>query len=105
MFRAGVVGPLAGSRALPTAFGRDDQAGGVGIESLGDQFFRGAWAIGVSSVDQVAAQFDSSSQRRQGRSLVGWRTPDTRPSDAHGSVAQAVDGEVASYGESARICG
>src|SRR5579872_3114065 len=95
MFGAGVVDPLAGTDALPSAFGGDNEAGGVGVQGLGDEFFGDVGAVGVGGVDEVDAEFDSAAQRAKGGTAVGGRSPDAFSSDAHGPVAEAVNGEIA----------
>ncbi len=69
---AGVVLPDAGAVAHPAGLGGDDQAGGIGPEGFGDQFFRDIGAVGVGSVNEVDAEFDGAAQRGE------WRLRDRR---------------------------
>ena len=62
MIGAGVVYPLAGADALPSALGSDDEVGGVGREGFGDEFFRDIGAVGVGGVDEVDAEFDGAAE-------------------------------------------
>src|ERR1035437_6835469 len=88
---AGIMDPLPGTYALPPSLGGDDQAGGIRVESFGDQFFRDVWAVRVGGVDQVDAEFNRTPQGCQARRLVSRRSPDAGAGDAHGSIAHTID--------------
>ena len=71
VFGACIVGPLAWSGALPSAFGGDHQISRIRIERLGDQFFRCAGPVGVGRINQVDAKLDGAAQRRERCGFVG----------------------------------
>src|ERR1700723_1130559 len=99
VFGAGIMGPLAWARALPSALGRDDQSGLIRIERLGDQLFRCPGAIGIRGVNQVYIELDRPLQSSKGRrSVRGW-SPDAGSGDAHRAIAHTVDGEIAADGQ------
>ena len=95
MLRAGVVDPLAGADALPSALGGDDETSGIGREGFGDQFFGDIGAVGVGGVDEVDSKFNGATQGGDGGSMIGGRSPDAFAGDAHGAIAEAVDCEIA----------
>lgn len=92
---AGVVDPLAGSGALPAALGGDDEAVGIGMEGLGDEVLGDVGAVGVGGVNEVDAELDGAAEGGNGGVAVFWGAPDAGAGEAHGSVAEAVYGEVA----------
>ena len=102
---AGVVLPDAGAVAHPAGLGGDDQAGGIGRERFGDQFFRDVGAVGVGGVNEVDAELDGAAQRGEGAGDVGGRAPDALAGDAHGAEAHAVDGEIAAEGDGSGLRG
>jgi hypothetical protein len=87
-----VVDPLAGADTLPSALGGDDESGGVGMESFGDELFGDVGAVRVGGIDEVDAEFDGSAKGGNGGIAIGGWPPDAFAGDAHGSVAEAVDG-------------
>ena len=105
MFRAGIVRPLAGARALPSTFGCDHQSSRIGVECFRDQLFGGARAVGVGRVNQIHAEFNRPPQGRKRSSLVCGRSPHAWPCDAHRAIAHPVDGEITTNGERAGSCG
>jgi hypothetical protein len=92
---AGVVDPLGRADALPSALGGDDEIGGVGVEGFRDEFFRDVGAVGVCRVDEVDAELDGAAEGRDAGVAICGRSPDAFAGDAHGSVAETVDGEFA----------
>ena len=94
MLRAGVVSPLGGARALPSALGGDYKTCEVGVEGLSDEFFGDVRAVGVGGVDEVDSQFNGAAEGSDGGGvIVGW-SPDAFTGDSHGAVAETVHGEV-----------
>src|SRR5215469_2570639 len=93
MFGAGVVGPLAGADALPSALGGDDEAGGVGKECFGDELFAHVGAVGVGGVDEVDVELDGAAEGGERAGLVLGFAPDACAGDAHGAVAEAIHDE------------
>jgi hypothetical protein len=92
---AGVVDPLGGANALPSALGGDDEVGGVRVERFGEEFFRDVGAVGVGGVDEVDAEFDGTAEGCDTGVAIGGRSPNAFAGDAHGSVPETVDGEFA----------
>ena len=86
----GFRGALAGK----AAFGGDDEAGGVGVKGFGDQIFGDAGAVGVGGVEEVDAEFDAAAKEIARVFAVGGLAPGAFADEAHGAVAEAVDGEV-----------
>ena len=95
VFGAGVVGPLAGSDALPTSLGGDDKIGGVGMEGFRDEFFCDVGAVGVGSIDEIHAEIDGAMEDADGFEAIFRRAPDASSGDAHGSIAETVNDEIA----------
>ena len=91
--------PLCGADALPSALGPNHHPGGVGIEGLGDQFFRNIRTVRVGGIDEVDAQFNRAAQGGECRRLILGRAPDSLACNAHGSIAQTVHSEVAAQGD------
>jgi hypothetical protein len=107
-----VVNPLAGADTLPSALGGDDEVVRVGMEGFSDELFGDVGAVGVGGIDEVDAEFDGSAEGGNGGIAVDWWSPDAFAGDAHSSVGEAVDGEVAERdvsgggsGEGVRGCG
>ena len=65
------------------------------MQRLGDQDLADIWAVGVRGVDEVDVQLDGPAQDVLGPFEVGRVTPDTAAGYAHGSEAEAIDGEIA----------
>jgi hypothetical protein len=111
MLGARVMRPLAGPWPLPSTLGRDDQSLRVRIERLGNHLLRRSRPIRIRRVNQVHFELDRAPQRSQRGGLVRRRSPDAFARNAHRSVAQPVDGQVASDRERAgsrscdRACG
>ena len=99
---AGIDGPLARAGAEQAALGGDDDAGGIRVQGFGNQLFRHVGAVAVGGVDEVDAELYGPTQHPDGLVVVGGRAPDAFAGDAHGAVAEAVDGEVAADGEGGR---
>jgi len=95
VIRACVVDPLGGSDALPSTLGGDDEIGGVGVKSFGDELFRDVGAVGVGGIDEVDAELDCPAKGGDSGVSVRRRSPDAFAGDAHGSVAETVHGEFA----------
>ncbi len=68
---AGVVDPLAWTDTQPSAFGGDDQAFGIWVKSLGNQFLRNIWTVGIGGVYKIDAELDGAAQSGDGGGLVG----------------------------------
>ena len=94
--------PFVGPGAQQTGLGRDDDAVGIRVQRLADQFLGYVRAVGVRGVDEVDAEFDGAAQNADAFVAVGGRAPDALTGQAHGAESQAVDGEVAADGECSR---
>jgi len=92
---AGVVDPLGGTDALPSALGGDYEIGWVGMEGFGDEFFGDVGAVGIGGIDEVDSEFDGAAESGDGGIAIGGRSPDAFAGDAHCSVAEPVHGEFA----------
>ena len=104
---AGAAHVLGFGRSLAgdTALGGDDQARRVGVKRLGDQALGNLRAVGVGGVDQRDAQFDGAAEDAAGFGGVGWLAPGAFAHQAHGSVAETMDGKVAADEEGAAQSG
>jgi hypothetical protein len=94
MSGGGVVSPLIGAGTLPSSFGGDDEASGIGMQRLGDELFADVRAIRVGGVYEVDAEFDGVADDGDcGFAVVGG-SPDAFAGDAHGAEAETIDGEL-----------
>ena len=100
---AGAAHDLGFGRSLAgdSAFGGDNQAGGVGVKRLGDQALGNLRAVGVGGVDEVHAQLDGAAEDAVGFGGVGGLAPGAISHQAHGAVAETVNRQVAADKESA----
>jgi hypothetical protein len=71
----------------------------VWVQSRADELLGDERAVGVCRVYQVHTQLRHQLQRRQALLTVGGFTPDALAGDTHGTVADAVDLEVATQQE------
>ena len=94
---AGAAHVLGFGRALAgdAALGGDDHAGRIGRQRLADQPLGNLGAVGVGGVDQGDAQLDGAAQHAAGLGGIGRLAPRAFAHQAHGSVAQAVNGQIA----------
>ena len=86
---------LGGTLARETPFRRNDEVGGVGVEGFGDEFFGDLGAVGVGGVEERDAEFKGAAEDVAGVFAGGRFAPGPFSDEAHGAVAEAVDGEVA----------
>ena len=93
------MSPLSGTGTLPSSFGGDDQIGWVWIQRFRNQFFRDSRTIGISCVDEVHVEVDRAPQRCKCGVFVSGRSPNAWTGNAHSSVSEAIDREVATYCE------
>lgn len=61
-----------------TDLGHDDQIAAIGMQCFADECVGHIGAVELRGVDVVGAQGDCFAQHRQGRCLVGRRSPDMR---------------------------
>ncbi len=101
---AGIVNPLRGPTTLPPALGGHHYSCRIRVEGLSDQLFGDVRAVGVRGIDEVDAQFHGTAQSGERRGLVFGRAPDSFAGNAHGSIAQAVDSEVATQSDGSGGC-
>src|ERR1700744_4547804 len=90
MFWTGIVSPLVGARAFPSAFCCDNQTSWIGIEGFRDQLLRDARTIGVCSVNQVYIEFNCPSQCCNRSGFICVLAPYARACDAHRTITQTV---------------
>ena len=82
-------------------FGGDDQAGWVGVESFADEALGDFGAVGVGGVDEVDTEFDGTAENAAAFFRVAGLAPGAVSDKAHGSIAEAVDLEIAADFEGA----
>ena len=82
---------LAGDAAL----GGDDQARRIGMKCFADQPLGNLRTVGVGGVDEGNAQLDGAAQHALCFGRVGRLAPGAFAHQAHGSVAEPVDGQIA----------
>ena len=85
--------PLSGSGADQPGLGGDDQALGVGVESLADQVLAHVWTVGIRGVDEIHAELDRPAQDADALLAVGRLAPDAPAREPHGPETQAVEGQ------------
>src|SRR6201996_9492438 len=105
MLWAGIVQPLKRSTALPSTLGGHDESGRVRVQGLGNQLFGNIRTIRVGGIDEVDAQFNGPAQSGKRLRLVFGGAPNPFPGDPHGSVTQAIDGEVSTESNGSGCCG
>ena len=93
----GFGGALAGDAAL----GGDDDAGRVGRERFADEPLGDFGAVGVGGVNEVDAELDGAAQYAARFGFVGGLAPRAFADQAHGSVAEPMDGQIAADEECA----
>ena len=100
---AGAAYVLGFCRALAgdAALGGDDEVCRVRVESFADQALGDFGAVGVGGVDEGDAELDGAAQDAAGFAGFVWLAPRAIAHKAHGSVAEAVDGEIAADEEGA----
>src|SRR5216683_986294 len=99
MFGTSVLRPLIRASTQDAPLGRDDKVFRIGIEGFCDEVLTHLWSIGISSIDQVDAQFYGAAQDCDGFLLVCRWSPLALTSEAHCTEAQAVDLEVSTNGK------
>ena len=95
---------LCRSLAGNTALGGDDHARRIRVQRLGNKALGNLRAISVGSVDQRDAQLHGPAEDATSFGRIGWLAPRAFAHQAHGSVAETVDGQVAANEECA-ACG
>jgi len=91
---ANVLG-FGGALASDAALGGDDEVGRIRMQGFADEAFGDFRAVGVGGVDKGDAERDGAAEDAAGFVWIAWFTPGTFANEAHGSVAEALDGEVA----------
>src|SRR5208282_1139630 len=93
MLRAGIMRPLVGPWAIPSALGRDHKILGVRCQRFGDQFLAHVRTVRIRGVYKIDAQLHSAAKDRERRSrILGW-PPDAVAGDTHRSEAKTSDRE------------
>ena len=93
--------PLEDLCRLEPGLGGDDEVLGIGVQRLGDDLLRLAVAVDVRRVDEVDAAIDDAADQPAGLIAVTGAVGVAGAGDAHGTEAEAPDGEVATDGERA----
>ena len=104
MLWAGIMEPLPGADALPSALGANYQACRIGRKRLGNKLLRDVRAIRVRCVNEVDPKLHHAPQRFQSRIAIRWRSPDAFACDAHGAETKAIDRTIPEL-DSPRACG
>src|SRR6266851_7806622 len=99
MFGASVWYPLVRTRTHKASFGSNDKIFWIGIEGFCNEVLTHLWSIGISSIDQVDAQFKGAAQDCDGFLLVCRWSPDALTGEAQCTEAQTVDLEVSTNGK------
>ncbi len=92
---------FGGTLARDAALGGDDEAGRVGVQGFADQALGDLGAVGVGGVDERDAELDGAAQNAAGFVGIGRLAPGAIADKAHGSVAEAMDREIAADAEGA----
>ena len=92
---------FCGALARDAALGGDDDAGRVGRESFADEALGDFGAVGIGGVDESDAEFDGAAQHAAALGFVGGLAPCSVAYQAHGSVAETMDGQIAADEECA----
>jgi hypothetical protein len=87
------IGRITGDRDSNHARATCDQALRVGVQSLSDDLFTYAGAIGIRSVDEIDSQLDSAPDDPDGLSAIRRLAPNPLTRDPHCAESQASDGE------------
>src|ERR1700722_13585802 len=77
----------------------------IRIERLGDNFFADARAVGIRGVYEINSEGNGAAEDLDGFGTILGLAPNSLAGDAHGSVAQTVDGKVATDFEGAGFGG
>ena len=96
--------PFVRSLAGEAAFGGDDEPFGIRVQRLCDEPLAHLGAVGIGGVDKIDPEFDGLLQDAPRFGGIFRLAPDAFARQAHRAKAQAVDGKVATQGESA-ACG
>src|SRR6266699_3833735 len=98
MFGASVRNPLVRTGTQKATFGSDDEIFWIGVERFCNEQFTYLWPIGISSIDQIDAQFKGAAQDCDSLLLIRWWSPDAWTCEAHSTEAQTIDLEVSTNG-------
>jgi TM2 domain-containing membrane protein YozV len=91
---ANVLG-FGGALASDAALGGDDEVGRVRMQGFADEAFGDFRAVGVGGVDKGDAERDGAAEDAAGFVWIAWFAPGAFTDKTHGSVTEALDGEVA----------
>lgn len=97
--------PFVGAGAVEAGFSGNQQIFGVRIQSFGDDFFADMRAVGIGGVDEINSQVDGAAKNLNGFGTIFGFAPNALSSKAHGSVTEAVDGDITANAEFARLRG
>ena len=98
-----VDGPPVRAGPYESTLGGDDEILGIGVESLGDESLAHLGAVGVGGVDEVDVELERSTQNPLRLLAIGRISPDTWSRNAHCTVTQPVDGQVATDVDGSRL--
>src|SRR5215470_7005817 len=104
MFRISIFRPPIRPAAVEAAFGGDDEAGRVGIQSFGDDFLAYIRAVGIGGVNKVDAEIDGAAKHADGFAAVSGLSPNALSSDTHRAEAEAIHFEIVADAELAGLC-
>src|SRR6185437_184676 len=94
LLRPAIRLPAVRSRPVMPALGRDDEAGGIGMQRFADQVLAHMRPIGLGRVDEIHAEIGQALEGADGLRPIRRRSPYALAGDAHGAEAEAVDPEV-----------
>src|SRR5262249_29980365 len=104
VFRISIFRPPIRPAAVEAAFGGNDEAGRVRIQSFGDDFLADIWAVGIGGVNEVDAEIDCAAKHADGFAAVSGLSPNALSSDAHRAKAKSIDFEIVADAELAGLC-
>src|SRR6266550_8418242 len=95
IFRSTIGHPLSWPGSGVAALRRNNKAFRVRIKRFGNQQFARVRTIGISSIDQVHAEFDGASQNFEGTPTVRRPSPNSFSRQTHRAKTKPVDYEIA----------
>src|SRR6478735_2487984 len=95
IFRTSHRRPLVWPLASETTLGSDDQAFGIWVKRFSNQVLTDFRAIGISGINEVDVQIQQALEHSLALCPIFGLAPYSLAGNAHGAVAQAIDGEIA----------
>src|SRR6266576_695470 len=95
MLGTAVLDPFVRPRALKTGFGRDQKAGGIWMQRLGDETLGNFGPVRVGCVDQVDSQLNRAPKDSDRLGMIPRLSPNALAGELHRAEAESVNGNVA----------